>query len=195
MCEWALDDVVIDPGTPERHGRDGVWCDPCIAPLVKALRDAGIRSVASCCGHGRNVGSIVLDDGRELVIRQFVPPAVDGHQRPISWPAAQYAGISHYGGTDHMTVLVCQSPSTQRSAAPTSTTHSATIRFDGRRLDLSYLFTDPFECLIWYQHGVGSASPSRHDHPGRRDASPTPSARANFSPCNRHAATGLGAML
>lgn len=65
--------IVLDPGTPERLGRDGVWCDPCIAPLVKALNDGGIRTVASCCGHGKNDGSIVLADGRELVIRQFEP--------------------------------------------------------------------------------------------------------------------------
>lgn len=32
--------VSIDKGTPERHGRDGVWCDPCIEPLVRAFYDA-----------------------------------------------------------------------------------------------------------------------------------------------------------
>lgn len=60
--------VVIDPGTPERHGRDGVWCDPCLAPLVKALNDGGVRTVASCCGHGAHAGSIALADGRWLHI-------------------------------------------------------------------------------------------------------------------------------
>lgn len=48
--------------------KDGVWCDPCLVPLVKALNDAGIRTVASCCGHGHRPGNIVLEDGRELVI-------------------------------------------------------------------------------------------------------------------------------
>lgn len=51
----------------------GVWCDPCLVPLVRALNDGGIRTVASCCGHGERDGSICLADGRELVIRQFVP--------------------------------------------------------------------------------------------------------------------------
>ena len=45
-----------------------VWCDPEIAPLVKALNDAGIRTVASCSGHGRRPGNIALADGRELII-------------------------------------------------------------------------------------------------------------------------------
>lgn len=45
-----------------------VWCDPCIAPLVKALNDGGIRTVASCCGHGAANGNIALADGRELLI-------------------------------------------------------------------------------------------------------------------------------
>lgn len=60
--------VVLDPGTPERHGRDGVWCDPCLVPLIKALNGAGIRTTSSCCGHGRSLGGISLADGRWLVI-------------------------------------------------------------------------------------------------------------------------------
>ena len=58
----------------------GAWCDPCIAPLVKALNESdlptvpsrlnsdGIRTVASCCGHGKRPGLIALADGRELFI-------------------------------------------------------------------------------------------------------------------------------
>ena len=42
--------------------------DPCIIPLIKALNDGGVESIASCCGHGRRPGNIVLKDGRELVI-------------------------------------------------------------------------------------------------------------------------------
>lgn len=60
--------VVLDPGTPERNGRDGVWCDPCLAPLVKALNDGGLPTVASCCGHGGRPGFVSLADGRELFI-------------------------------------------------------------------------------------------------------------------------------
>lgn len=42
--------------------------DECIAPLVRALNDAGIGTVASCCGHGHRHGNIALADGRELVL-------------------------------------------------------------------------------------------------------------------------------
>lgn len=42
--------------------------DACIAPIVKALNAAGIRTAGSCCGHGRDPGNIILADGRELVI-------------------------------------------------------------------------------------------------------------------------------
>lgn len=44
------------------------WCDPCIAPLVAALNDAGVRTVASCYGHGARPGSVALADGHELVL-------------------------------------------------------------------------------------------------------------------------------
>lgn len=72
MCDYSprreAAMVVLDPGTPERHGRDGVWCDPCLTPLVKALNDGGTRTVSSCCGHGTHFGGIALADGRWLVI-------------------------------------------------------------------------------------------------------------------------------
>ncbi len=50
--------------------RDGIWCDPCLAPLVTALNDGGQVTVASCCGHeepGR-LGWVQMADGRVLVI-------------------------------------------------------------------------------------------------------------------------------
>jgi hypothetical protein len=43
--------------------------DICIADLVSALNAANIQTVASCCGHGEQDGSVVLEDGRELVVR------------------------------------------------------------------------------------------------------------------------------
>lgn len=55
---------------------DGIWCDPCLVPLVKALNEGGVRTVASCCGHGKNAGSIALADGRWLVITDE-PPSRD----------------------------------------------------------------------------------------------------------------------
>jgi hypothetical protein len=52
----------------DHNGTPTVYCDPCIAPLVAALNDGGLPTVASCCGHGKSVGSIALRDGRELII-------------------------------------------------------------------------------------------------------------------------------
>ncbi len=51
-----------DAGTPT------VWCDPCIAPLITALNEAGLSTIASCCGHGRYPGWVMLRDGRDIVI-------------------------------------------------------------------------------------------------------------------------------
>lgn len=53
-------------------GHPTVWCDPCLVPLVRALNDGGLPTVASCCGHGRIPGVVALADGRQLTITQ--PP-------------------------------------------------------------------------------------------------------------------------
>jgi hypothetical protein len=59
--------------TLERNSRGvaTVWCDPCIAPLVKALNDGGLPTVASCCGHGTTPGWIALRDDRTLLLTDF----------------------------------------------------------------------------------------------------------------------------
>lgn len=49
-------------------GKPTVWCDPEIAPIVAALNAAGLRTVASCAGHGNAPGVISLADGRSVVI-------------------------------------------------------------------------------------------------------------------------------
>jgi len=43
--------------------------DYCIADIVAALNAANIKTVASCCGHGKMDGRISLEDKRELIIR------------------------------------------------------------------------------------------------------------------------------
>lgn len=43
--------------------------DLCIADLVAALNAANIETVASCCGHGKMAGNILLSDGRVLDVR------------------------------------------------------------------------------------------------------------------------------
>lgn len=73
MCKWGttttlrLKTMASLSHTGEDYWRD--WeIDSCIAPIVKALQDAGIDMLGSCCGHGNGNGSIVLADGRELRI-------------------------------------------------------------------------------------------------------------------------------
>lgn len=43
-------------------------CDGCPAPILRALRAGGIRTVASCCGHYHMPPVITLADGSHLVI-------------------------------------------------------------------------------------------------------------------------------
>ena len=45
--------------------------DLCISDIVAALNAANIITIASCCGHGKQNGSIVLEDGREILITNF----------------------------------------------------------------------------------------------------------------------------
>jgi len=75
MCKWGEQTAVrIFVPADLSHSGSAYWkttgIDSCIAPIVKALSDAGICMRGSCCGHGRSEGSILLDDGRELRIRQ-----------------------------------------------------------------------------------------------------------------------------
>lgn len=73
MCEWGktVSVEVTIPADLNHTGsayRKEVGIDECIAPLIQALNDAGVVTVASCCGHGKGPGRIALGDGRELVI-------------------------------------------------------------------------------------------------------------------------------
>ena len=66
------------PGGPKTYANQAcmpiggkVQCiDWCIHQIVAALNAGGVRTVASCCGHGRMPGRIDLEDGRALVIAE-----------------------------------------------------------------------------------------------------------------------------
>ena len=45
-----------------------VGIDSCIADLIMALATAGIETRGCCCGHGKRLGHISLQDGRSLII-------------------------------------------------------------------------------------------------------------------------------
>jgi len=46
------------------------WIDSCIADIVRALSEGGIKMRGSCCGHYKGNGSIELQDGRQLIIKR-----------------------------------------------------------------------------------------------------------------------------
>jgi len=57
MCEWGNIELI-----------NGINIDKCIVSIVKGLHHANLKTIASCCGHGKQPGSVVLDDGREILI-------------------------------------------------------------------------------------------------------------------------------
>lgn len=74
MCEWGNNIVLLVPipanlSYTDKFRWDYKGVDSCIAPIVQALNDAGIYTANSCCGHGEIDGSILLHDGREIVIK------------------------------------------------------------------------------------------------------------------------------
>jgi hypothetical protein len=64
----------------DASGKPTVWCDPEIADLIRALNGGGVRTIASCSGHGEKPGWIALKDGRQLA----VVPDLDGFKRLIA---------------------------------------------------------------------------------------------------------------
>lgn len=74
MCKWGTDTILLVKITADiSHTGEEFWAyrgiDSCIAPIVKALNDAGITTIQSCCGHGKGDGRIDLEDGRVLIVK------------------------------------------------------------------------------------------------------------------------------
>lgn len=90
MCEHASNPGGREAAMVEAH--PGVYCDPCIAPLVEALNEAGISTVASCCGHGERPGKIALADGRELFILPGFDSARQYEEQSIALERLEKAG-------------------------------------------------------------------------------------------------------
>lgn len=74
MCLWG-DTVDVEVPIPENLSHTGEFrwekkpIDSCLVPLINALNNAGIYTASCCCGHGKSDGSVILHDGRTLVIR------------------------------------------------------------------------------------------------------------------------------
>lgn len=75
MCKWGLEvGVCVKLPADLSHTGEETWAvkgiDSCIAPIVKALQDAGIDMRSSCCGHGKHDGEISLTNGWTLVVKK-----------------------------------------------------------------------------------------------------------------------------
>ena len=73
MCKWGTHEKVrvkipADLNYVGKERWKDVGIDKCIASLVKALQMSGIDMCGSCCGHGKRLGVIHLQDERALVI-------------------------------------------------------------------------------------------------------------------------------
>lgn len=72
MCKWG--DVVtikLDNLKSQNNWFGVVEVDKCIAPLVELLNKNGHKTIASCCGHGNQPSSIILEGGKEIRIMTF----------------------------------------------------------------------------------------------------------------------------
>jgi hypothetical protein len=70
MCDHSNREAAMVVLYRDETGKPTVWCDPCLAPLIKALNKGGIGTLASCCGHDEpgRLGSVILADDRVLHI-------------------------------------------------------------------------------------------------------------------------------
>ena len=94
MCQHGTSKTLL---LPTRDGDDTnglrykmrLWpVDACIADIVQALNSAGILMISgTCCGHGDRCGTIMLADGRALVIttREAAIGAELPHAQPMTW--------------------------------------------------------------------------------------------------------------
>jgi len=76
MCKWGeFEELELEIPADMSHTGESyikrVKIDKCIAPIVKALNDAGIKTRASCCGHGLRNPKIVLFDNMEEIEISF----------------------------------------------------------------------------------------------------------------------------
>ena len=76
MCKKGTIEKVLVKNLKGKWEEEGI--DKCIAPIVEALQKGGIYTKTSCCGHGRPLGSIFLQDGRILLIDAYGEWAIHG---------------------------------------------------------------------------------------------------------------------
>lgn len=68
MCKWGTNKKIKLLKPKQYSKRKYALVDKCISDIIIALNKEKIETIASCCGHFKGIGSIVLKDGRELLI-------------------------------------------------------------------------------------------------------------------------------
>ena len=61
MCKWGTSQTVRLCSPLEVSGRTEISVDACIADVVQLLNDNGIKTLGSCCGHGKGLAKIELE--------------------------------------------------------------------------------------------------------------------------------------
>jgi hypothetical protein len=62
MCKTKDLNYIGNPGVSfSLNNGQRLFSDECMVPLIKALNDAGFRTLASCCGHGKLSPTIIFD--------------------------------------------------------------------------------------------------------------------------------------
>ena len=72
MCDHASSEVVLLPdGICTWKDNRSVCLDRCIASIVPTIWAAGLETVGSCCGHGKEDASVVVESqhGIEYIAR------------------------------------------------------------------------------------------------------------------------------
>lgn len=89
MCEWNdTVDLWVYINAFDSHTGKARWdfkpVDRCISDLVHALNQSGTTLTrGSCCGHGKEDGKIILQDGRELIIKKPTKETILNHVREV----------------------------------------------------------------------------------------------------------------
>ena len=76
MCEHGDTIILTVPISAEAsHTGKFRWSlkpiDRCISPYVKALNNSELYTAGSCCGHGKNMGEIIMHNGTIIHIEAY----------------------------------------------------------------------------------------------------------------------------
>jgi len=71
MCKWGdsipLEVTILATGSHTgKERKDMKLIDKCLAPLIKMLNEYGIKTLSSCCGHGKTKKSWIMIDPRNI---------------------------------------------------------------------------------------------------------------------------------